>query len=147
MNYRLIFILSVILFGFLSCNKDEESCESVIENSGIIIESVDFICDIPYRDNSFIIDSQNELDSIINLNSGCNQPIIDFAQYTLLGNYAYASCKGSYYREVTADTTNLQYDYTITVKSCGECDLLYENMNWVLVPKLPDDWTVKFTLK
>jgi hypothetical protein len=148
MKIQLTLLLFVVFAGLvlLGCKKDEETCESIIENTGIIVESVDFSCDTPYRDGSFIINSQNELDSIIDLNSGCNRPSIDFAQYTVLGRYAYASCVGSYYREVVSDTANQQYNYSISVISCGDCDCLCENMNWVLVPKLPEGYAVEFTV-
>ena len=142
------FIIILIALGFLvnSCNKDEETCESIISNEGIIVESVDFNCNDPFYSGNFVIDSNAELDSVMNLNSGCQQPEIDFTSYTLLGRYAYTSAIGSYYRNVEEDTTNLRYNYTITVKNCGSCNCLSQNMNWVLVPKLPNDWTVKFTV-
>jgi hypothetical protein len=148
MKIQLTLLLFVVFAGLvlLGCKKDEETCESIIENTGIIVESVDFSCDTPYRNGSFIIDSQNELDSIINLNSGCNQPTIDFSDYTLLGKYAYGSCVTSYYRNVEVDTTNLKYDFSISTESCGDCDCLCENMNWVLVPKLPEGYAVEFTV-
>ncbi len=146
MKYKFLIIISVIAIVFYSCNKDEEECESVIENSGIIESSVDFQCDTPFYDGNFVIDSQSELDSVTNLNTGCNQPEINFSQYTVIGMYAYTEGKGSYYRNVEIDTANLTYDYTITVKTCGECNCLSQNMNWVLVPKLPEGYTVDFTL-
>ncbi len=116
MKYKFLIIISVIAIVFYSCNKDEEECESVIENSGIIESSVDFQCDTPFYDVNFLIDSQSELDSVTNLNTGCNQPEINFSQYTVIGMYAYTEGKGSYYRNVEIDTANLTYDYTITVK-------------------------------
>ncbi len=136
MKYKFLIIISVITIVFYSCNKDEEECESVIENSGIIESSVDFQCDTPFYDGNFVIDSQSELDSVTNLNTGCNQPEINFSQYTVLGNYTYTEGKGSYYRNVEIDTANLTYDYTITVKTCGECNCLSQNIDGVLVRRI-----------
>lgn len=147
MKIKIFLILSLFGIAFLSCNKSEETCESVIENSGIIESSVNFQCDAPFYNGNFVIESNEDLDSVMNLNSGCNQPEIDFSQYTLLGKYAWTEDKGSYFRTVEKDTINLTYDYTITVKTCGECNCLSQNMNWVLVPKLPEGWTVDFKLK
>jgi hypothetical protein len=147
MNYKFLFILFALLFVFLSCNKEEEPCESIIQNDGIIVESIHFQCDEPFYTGNFVVDSNDQLDSLMNLNSGCNQPEIDFTKYTLLGRYAHTSGTGSYYRNVVEDTANLRYNYTITVENCGSCTCLSQNMNWVLVPKLPENWTVKFTVK
>jgi len=146
-KYLSFFIIVSIVYLLLSCNKeDEEICESVIENSGIIERSVNFQCDSPFYTGNFVINSNDELDSIMNLNSGCNQPEIDFTKYTLLGKYAWTEAKGSYFRSVERDSANLEYDFTITVKTCGDCNCLSQNMNWVLVPKVPEDWTVDFKL-
>jgi len=147
MKYKFLLIITVIVFAFYSCNKDEETCESIIENEGIIVESINFQCDEPFYSGNFVVDSNDELDSLMNQNSGCNQPEIDFAKYTLLGRYAHTSGIGSYYRNVVEDTANLRYNYSITVENCGTCDCLSQNMNWVLVPKLPENWSVKFTVK
>lgn len=146
-NLKISFIVSlmIVLLACSSCNKNEEECNAVIENSGIIISSVDIsACNDPFYSGNFVIQSNQELDSVLNLNSGCNIPEIDFSSYTLLGRYAYTNGTGSYYRKVESDTANLRYEYTITVKTCEDCSCLNENMNWVLVPRLPDDWNVTF---
>jgi hypothetical protein len=140
-------VLLTLTLSF-SCSKEEEQCTAVIENSGIIVNTVDIAdCSTPFYIGNFVIDSSTELDSVLQLNSSCQKPEIDFTQYTLLGRYAYAQCTGSYLREVTKDTTNKRYNFTITVESCGSCDCLSQNMNWVLVPKLPENYTVRFTVK
>lgn len=142
-------IMILLMFAFVSsCSKEEEPCEAIVENSGIIVESVAVnACDEPFYQGSFVIDNNAELDSILQLNNNCEKPLIDFSAYTLLGRYAYTNNTGSYYRNVTIDTANLRYNYTITVENCGSCNCLSQNMNWVTVPKLPADWTVKFTVK
>lgn len=147
MKIKIFLILSFFGLVLYSCNKDEEVCESVIENSGIIVSSVDLNCRTPFYNGNFVIDSEEDLDSLMNLDNVCTRPEVDFTQYTMLGKYAWTEDKGSYYRNVEMDTLNSTYDYTITVKTCGDCDCLSQNMNWVLVPKLPEGWTVDFTLK
>jgi len=147
MRIKAFLIIAVLGILFFACNKNGEECESVIENSGIIERSIDFPCNTPFYNGNFVIDSDDDLDSVMNLEVVCERPEIDFTQYTLLGKYAWTEDKGSYYRNVEMDTVNFTYDYTITVKTCGECDCLSQNMNWVLVPKLPEGWSVDFTLK
>ncbi|MDR1737671.1 MAG: hypothetical protein LBR66_02470 [Candidatus Symbiothrix sp.] len=40
-----------------------------------------------------------------------------------------------------------QYIYTINVVQCGNCESRDASMNWVLVPKIPDDYTVRFVVE
>lgn len=143
-------ILSIIIIIgtialVLSCGKEEEPCEAIIENSGIIHRSVDIgSCDEPFYHGNFVINSNVEYDSVLSLNNNCDRPFIDFSSFTLLGRYAFTSNTGSYYRNVVVDSVNNRYNYTIRVTNCGSCNCLSQNMNWVLVPKLPSAWSVKF---
>lgn len=142
--FSIIIIIGMVAIVF-SCSKEEEPCEAIIENSGIIHKSVDISsCEEPFYQGNFVINNNVEYDSVLALNNSCDRPFIDFSSYTLLGRYAYTSNTGSYYRKVVADTVNSSYNYTITVTNCGSCNCLSQNMNWVLVPKLPYTWSVKF---
>lgn len=144
-NIWSVIIISALLLVSFSCSKDEEVCEAVIENSGIIVSSVSInSCDEPFYDAAFLIANNDELDAVLATNSNCSEPEIDFEEHALLGMYAFTANTGSYYREVVIDTANTQYIYTVTVSNCGNCNCLSENMNWVTVPKLPEDWTVRF---
>lgn len=142
---------TLILLGIMvisSCTKDEEPCEAIIKNSGIIISSVDIhSCEVPFYHGNFVIRTNAEYDELLASNTHCDRPFVDFSSHSLLGRYAYTSSTGSYYRNVVIDSTNMRYDYTITVENCGSCNCLSENMNWVTVPKLPDEWTVQFEVK
>jgi len=145
-------LLSIILvFGFVflinSCAKDEEPCEAIIQNKGIIVSSVDIhSCDEPFYHGDFVIRTNVEYSDLLASNNNCDHPFIDFSSYTLLGRYAFTSNTGSYYRNVEVDSANMQFIYTVTVENCGTCNCLSENMNWVTVPKFPDEWTVKFVV-
>jgi len=142
-----IFLMIGMTAIIYSCNKEEEPCESIVENSGIIVKSVDIrACDQPFYQGSFVIESDAQYDSVLNLNTHCERPFVDFSSYTLLGRYAYTANTGSYYRKVVVDSANMRYNYTITVENCGSCNCLSQNMNWVTVPKLPSGWSVKFTV-
>ena len=39
-----------------------------------------------------------------------------------------------------------KYIYKINVISCGTCEKYSETMNWVLIPKIEDDFTVEFVV-
>ncbi len=138
-------IITTLVILSYSCNKDEEACEAIIENSGIIEASIAMnSCSEPFYDQAFLITNNEKLDEVLALNNNCSKPEIDFTKYELLGMYAFTANTGSYYREVVRDSANSQYIYTVTVTNCGNCNCLSENMNWVTVPKLPEGWIVDF---
>jgi len=142
----IVFVAFAVLI--LSCTKDEEPCEAIIENSGIIVASVNISsCEQPFYQGSFVIRTNAEYDELLSTNNPCDRPFIDFSSLSLLGRYAYTANTGSYFRNVEIDTAHSRYVYTITVENCGSCNCLSENMNWVTVPKLPEEWTVKFVVE
>jgi hypothetical protein len=70
---------------------------------------------------------------------------IDFNYYSLLGLYADAGgCIWSVTREVTQMDNEKQYHYKVTAYACGICKKEFYDHNWVIVPKLPEGWTVTF---
>ena len=74
---------------------------------------------------------------------------IDFKSYTLIGKQVDLSLCDSISREITVNATQKKYVYIIRVKRhVGFCaSVLKITMNWVLVPKLPDDYKVDFDYK
>jgi hypothetical protein len=144
-------VILLLLLIFCSCGEKDLNC-SEDRNSGIIVESVYFDdwCLNDFMDQSFVISDQAQLDSIIGSSSceeGVDSPDIDFALYTLLGIYAGGGgCSGSFIREVTRDESAHKFVYEVEVKECGMCSMYFFSMNWVLVPKLPEGWTVEFII-
>lgn len=146
---HLIFILSITLSA---CDKND--CYLPDDsNSGIIISSFEVTNKCvrldEYKD-TYIIRTQQEYDSIKIKESSVDTCTefkpnpIDFETHTLLGFQVGGTCQVSYNRNVTEDIKNKKYIYSINVNECGDCKLFNFSMNWVLVPKLPDDWTVEF---
>ncbi len=77
-----------------------------------------------------------------------NLPEIDFKQYSLIGKYTQGGgCEVEYNRYLDIDTVNKVYNYTIEVDYESDCDMLIMNMNWALVPTIPDSYTVSFHVK
>ena len=81
----------------------------------------------------------------------CDQltlPPIDFSQKTLLGKAVYGSCAARGFKKtLTRDSQRKTYRYRIEVESlpfavCNGPGLF--SMNWVTVPKIPPDYTVRF---
>ncbi len=148
----LIFLIS-FLFLF--------SCEKEDINSGLIIKEHDFgECfdnDFAEEKEHIITDDSAYQDikiHIIKNISGCeNNPqrtAIDFSKYSLLGKNVGGGRYLRVIREVIDDKSNSRYIYTIKVKGDHKFysgGVYMVKMNWVLVPKLPQGYTVKFEVK
>lgn len=146
---RVVFGLLAISICLQSCNDTEQFCGDN-KSKGIIEEDIFFDCigmnDMP--DQSWVIQDQEFLDSLYL--EKCDKeegsvPHFDFETYSLLGVYADAGgCEATFIREVTRDEDAKKYLYTIEIKECGLCDMSIFSMNWVLVPRVPEDWMVEF---
>ncbi|MBW8051870.1 MAG: hypothetical protein FVQ77_16345 [Cytophagales bacterium] len=73
---------------------------------------------------------------------------IDFIKYTLLGKYMEGTCSEDFYsKKICKNDANKQYRYTVKLTGKGPiCEMLFHTMNWVIVPKVPDDYYVKFDI-
>jgi len=94
----------------------------------------------------FIItsDSLNIFDLRVSFDNGENFQSIDFSQYSVLGKYAIGKCNVVFNRNVSKNIEKQKYIYKITVNQCGLCGVGNVSMNWVLIPKIEDDFTVEF---
>ncbi|MFA7401655.1 MAG: hypothetical protein WCZ21_03885 [Bacteroidales bacterium] len=153
---KMILIQSLAVFSvlFFSCDKTDNCPDSEnYTNSGIIIDnaSVENNCVSVKNRGNYIITNQQEYDSIevVKWNDTCDASLnpINFNAYSLLGMYQRGTCRVNFERNVSTDSINKKYIYSIKVNECGNCKTNYEHMNWVLVPKIPDNWTVEFISK
>ncbi len=136
----IIFLLTI----FYSCKKRNI-------NPGIIEQEINFGTCLPINlpQQEYVIQSNTEYQLLLN-NSVCqsaNFPNIDFSQYSLLGQYTSGKCKITFKRQVTKDEGNQRYNFTVHIFDRGICKKQGQSMNWVLVPKLPTNWTVNFEIK
>jgi hypothetical protein len=70
---------------------------------------------------------------------------IDFAQYEILGlTTINRGRNSSYIREVKRDNANKKIVYTVTEEYCQRSSPVLGNGNFVLVAKLPSDYTVEY---
>ena len=90
-------------------------------------------------------DSQN-IDSLrVSFDGGKNYEAIDFSKYTVLENFVKTGgCSAVYERNVSKDIIHKKIVYTITIHRCGICKILLMSWNWVLVPKIPEDYTIEY---
>ncbi len=148
-----ILIISFMLVFFISCNK-ERNCElpTQIIGTGEIIPNALvsqplITWDMKNQEHIIKSGSQNVFNLKVSFDNGKTYDTIDFNQYTLLGKYARGSCKVTFERDVTKEDTQKKYFYKIKIHQCGTCKTNRESMNWVLVPKIPDDYNVSFTIE
>ena len=141
-------LLTTILCFLLGCGKNKK-CNKEDTFSGIVLRQLDISGDPNYI--ATVVGSSSGLliknDSVYKaaFPQLTNLPFIDFSQFDLLGNAGGGTCKISFHKEVTADSVAKKYFYRLFVyhcstyhqKACG-------SYNWVLVPKLPQGWTITF---
>ncbi len=150
---KIFTLFLMILFASLSsCNKDK-NCElpkQIIGTGEIVSNAIVYQSSISWemKDNDQIIqsDSQNVYALQVSFDNGLTYGNIDFSQYTLLGKFAREGCNVTFERNVSKDAAQKKCFYNITVLQCGKCETNWESMNWVLVPKIPEDYTVEFVV-
>jgi hypothetical protein len=128
------------------------------ENDLPTIEHNDFevgFCHSYVHDGRYVIDDTTQYKSVMEtfymdtLNyPECQDSFlisINFEKKTLLGYRVCGSgCETIFTREVFLDEPNQKYVYEVLVKEVGACEPLRCQMNWVLVPKLPEGYFVEF---
>lgn len=149
-----IFLGIVLAISQLSCVDD---CEDNFDTTGGIITSElelgTCFSDIGALDPQYVINDSMAFEAlgILPVNTpeciGMTLPEIDFNTQTLLGLYADGTCNVGFDRIVLSDDDLKRYTYTVGVNACGTCESLRFSMNWVIVPKLPADYTVDFIVE
>ena len=150
----------VIIAGllFFSCEKKCKLPDQIVGTGEIVYNALvgQFFIDpfdalkYHYGNEGYIINSEEEniFDLKVSYDDGQTFEPIDFTIYTVLGKRASSGgCKVRFVRDVKKNDISKKYIYTITVLQCGNCFSQDEIMNWVLVPKIPEDYTVEFVVK
>jgi len=76
-----------------------------------------------------------------------NFPQFDFSKSTLLGQYTPAGgCSADFNKKVLRDDKNKTVNYTVNVNSNGSCLMAISSYNWIMVPSIPNDYTVNFVI-
>jgi len=143
-----------LLISNISCVDD---CEDNFDiTGGIITSELELgacFSDVGALDPQYVINDSTAFQAlgILPVNTpecmGMTLPEIDFNTQTLLGLYADGTCNVGFDRIVLRDDDLKKYTYTVGVNACGMCESLRFSMNWVLVPKLPEDYTVEFIVE
>lgn len=140
------FFISLIFCSllFFACKKEDV-------DPGIILQEVDLGYCIPQDviGQEYVIESDSMYQLLLGY-SVCpdySLPYIDFNAHTLLGKFASGQCKVSFQPQVLKDELSKQYNFVVYVFDRGICKSQGMKMNWVLVPKLPPNWVVKFDVR
>lgn len=148
----LLFILFVV-----GCSCSNEDDNGITELKVVYMESElecfscinvhNYYCEYIINDE----ESFNSLDTIRYEGSGCDTvelPEINFNEKTLLGKYVgiVGFCDIDCKKKIEKIESAKKYVYTIEIDTAGMGHCGYVRMNWALVPKLPEDYTVEFNL-
>ena len=155
-NQFVLFIITTILFFVtISCDNDMyKGCKNmpeqiigtgeIINNAAVWYSNLDFTTFNSKEGLIITSDSLNIFDLLVSFDNRTTYNPIDFSKYTVLGQSTSGSCRVVFDRNVIKNTELKKYIYKINVIYCGTCEKLALDMNWVLIPKLEDDFTVEF---
>lgn len=135
-----------VTFCWLSCSKSP-ACWGKDKAEGIIKETVAIDCWPVSRQTAYSITTQERLEFIFEIENQeplCTLPDIDFETESLLGLFTTGECETKYIRSVEESEVDKNITYKVTIKSCGNCSDMDSSYNWVIIPKIPSDYTVKF---
>ena len=141
---KIFFIISLVLIIlFIGCNNSQFQ--------EVEFEEINMGC----SQNVNQINSQSEFEL-----NGCsrfefvdsqivnNFELINFSKYTLLSQETTGSgCETHFIKNLKKDDQNKKIIYTVTVEEIGSCEPLEFSKNWIITPKIPDNYIVEFYVK
>lgn len=155
---RIILSLYIVLLFIISCNQNDsindpfevKDCSNPII-TGQIIELLEFDLNENVIFNSnfeYIIKNQNQFDSLIAIkDTNYNFPEINFDEQSLIGIYTSGTgCEITFDRLLNIDNQERIITYTIIIRSCGNCEKLGYSMNWAVIPKIEDEYSINFII-
>ena len=149
----IITITTIMFLAASACNNIYKGCKNMpeqTEGTGLIIKNaiIGFktLDILGNSDEGLVItsESQNDFNLVVSFDYGESYNPIDFTKYTVLGKYADEGCDVVFDRDVSKYNEQQKYIYKIKVIHCGLCQKLMMSMNWVLIPKIEDDFSVDF---
>jgi len=105
--------------------------------------------DTCYQLTYFINDTNHYMFLNSDFYQPCNLPIIDFSRYTLIGSYINSfGARGIITRSIKVNDSlkSCKYDILLSLSDTIEFGLL-NSMNWVLIPKIPNDYNIQYNTK
>ena len=159
-NLKIIIVFTALIGLLAACASSNDpapvdECRSVSYDPGIVQQELNFgNCFIEKQEDNYVIEDSTEyaaIKSAFTQSQFCESadfPVVDFSEYTLLAQWADGGgCSINFYNAVADVSESKEYLFTTTVQECGFCEMYGFSYNWVLVPKLPNDYTVRFQVK
>jgi hypothetical protein len=155
-SYRLILLVG--LAGLLIGCAEQVRANGPSEMIEIAYENLDLRCVGRGGSQEFVINTEEEYQSLIHNSPdlhpnpgldcvGYAFPKIDFSSKTLLGKgTSSGGCTVKFERKVLRDNVKREYIYQINIKHSGSCDMAWHSNNFILVPKISSNYTIKFWL-
>lgn len=133
-------VLLILIVAFQSC----KDCKSEDTYHGLISGNITNYCPVS---GAVIIKSEAQYDSVLH-GEYCTPNPINYSIFSILGYGVPNTCMNMLDRRVTRDDSAKKYTYEITVYTCKcrkQDSQSYSNL--VLVPKVPDGYTVDFVYR
>lgn len=80
----------------------------------------------------------------VSFDGGQTRGPINFSQYHVLRNPVTTTCEAKIDREVAFNAAAQTVTYKVSVTNCADCDQKYFAENYVLVPAIPNGYTVLY---
>ena len=146
MTHTTLITSLALLTLLISCGKPPR-CWQENRNTGDIVANYElpdcYIAELSPDDN-YVIRSADDLDTLDNCSP---DPLtVDFSQHSIIGRVVTGQCNLKVIRKLTIDDTNMEYVYSVTVQECGLCKKLAMDNQLVLVPAIPNNYTIRFVV-
>jgi hypothetical protein len=147
-KFILLGLLFVAGFGMNACKKC--TVADADKNTGQIVDKVVVYPTSGYLtsnlDGNYHITGDSDFAEgfQVSFDGGITKVDVDWNTYDLLANPMLVSCKASFIREVTYNYGNNTVFYNVIANTCESCDPERFVENWVLVPKIPENFVVYY---
>ena len=148
----LFFALLLGGIGFSSCKKkcviEKENTDSgaIISESSTGEDVVIYHIGYMYPGlGNHIFQGHDYADKVeVSFDNGQTKGPVNYSQYHVLRNPVWVSCEAQFDREVLFNAVTQTVTYKLHVTNCGSCDEQYFAENYVLVPAIPNGYTVLY---
>ena len=145
---RQLTIYSFCFIFLLSCNKSL-NCKGDDEIKGEIIDDINLSCNYvgqQANDNTYIIKSLNDLIPNSTSEECENSVNVDFNKYSIIGQRIDGQCKMKIIHDLKIDHDTKKYTLTSKVKEFVFCKSQIISTRLLLVPAIPEDYSVEFEI-
>jgi len=153
MQKILISLFTILLLSTgCSCKKDAPILLCPSGFSNLDFEEINLTIITNDSEKEYVINDDSTYQAVfqpsIDYDSTFVLPFINFSQSTILGKYAVGVCRDeNFIRKTCVNHKQKEYIYIVRIKSGETCFKPFFSMNWVIVPKIPNDYTIKFDIK